>query len=211
MWGCCLPHFRLLGWHSLSCKLCHFSSEPTGPCVSLVNRVWLWLEGVHAVYLRHGPNWLIVLLSTQFTELEQSRLMVLGWSSECNKDFRGGKTTCIHSEHDDWSVILIDLINASVSKLLSEICAVCKLPDVKQCLHLFVFSTFRSDSESMETMQPVLFVYDIRICIIQHCHSRVGRQGERKMLGNQASTWLYDTFYVTTVFIEVPVRQPLKK
>lgn len=70
------------------------------------------------------------------------------------------------------------------------------------CTSLFVFTTFRRDRDSIETMQPVLFAYDKHICIMQRC------QGKRRMAvgeedgGNEASSWLDDTFCVTNVFIE---------
>lgn len=67
VWIRCLPEFwlRLSTWHSLGV----FPSLSAWPS----SRVWLWLEGVcSAVCLRHGPNWLIVLLISTHSRSRES-------------------------------------------------------------------------------------------------------------------------------------------
>lgn len=119
-----------------SCVICvlSFPQRLLG-LVSVFSRVWLWLEGV---YLRHGPNWLIVLLSTQFTEprtVEGDGDSVGARPVGVVKDFREGSNFdwismvtvfVVNKPIDQW--MSINVINTGVPRLLSvcrENCTVC--------------------------------------------------------------------------------------
>lgn len=159
------------------------------PCWAgcLFSRVWLWSVGVHTVCLRHVLNWVIVLLNTQSRQQELGPGWCFGPVTIARKRLWPGVLGDVLTLNNTIERILLNLINTSVSRLLSvcrdEISTVCRLSDVRVLLHFVVClsllpSTFRRDSKSKEIIEPVLFAHDKQNCIMQHRRRKGGRGKE---------------------------------